>query len=396
MFVLMMALVLPVSAAAAADEPTADTSTTPAKPALVINAPDVTIAGQNTKILITERFSGAPVGQAGVWAVGFPALDAASTDIAPDSTSEIETFLGWTDNTGYLIYAFKYAGPYVLVTFKDGYLPGFDRIVVKPADKALAIKAPASAGAGEPVTIIVIDRNTGAGVSLAGVWAVAVSAIPVPTPSTTADSADLIKQYGQFIGSTDDGGKLTFKLDNPDRYLLVATKDTYTPGFARITIQVTKALVIKAPAAVPILAPVTIRVLEKSVLTVEIPVPKAGVWAVRVDDAAALDETSDFPAVANKYGLFLGWTDEQGYVNPAPKFSKPGQYWLIAIKEGYRTGLSQITVKPLETATPTPLPNSTSTTASQAPASLKGIGVNPAASKAKTAKSIVSKILTSD
>jgi hypothetical protein len=362
---LTLALILPVLGVGATDTSAGDISTTAAKPALAINAPDTARVGENTKILITEKSGNLPVMGAGVWAVIFPDASAASAEDIDVSNSGIEILLGYTDNAGYVICTFKRTGLYVLVTFKDGYLPGFDRIEVKPAIKALAIKSPATALAGAPVTILVYDRNSGGGVAQANVWAIAASAIPVTVSSNTSDTAALIAQYGQYLGQTNDAGQLTFKLLKPERYLLLAVKDTYLPGFAKITIQPAKVLAIRNPLVVRILAPVEIRVVEKSVLPVEIPVSNAAVWAVKLTDMAVLDETADLSAVTEKYGLYLGSTDLQGYVNPKPVFHQEGKYWLIALKAGYLAGRSTIEVSPLVTATPTILPNTSASSATR-------------------------------
>ena len=249
-----------------------------------------------------------------------------------------------------VVHAFKQTGFYFLVTFKDTYNPGFAGITVKQAPRALGIKVPDSGLAGEPIDMYVYDRNTGAGVPQAGVWAVSPAAIPVLTTSNQ-DTVASIMQNGQFIGWTDTTGKLTFKMEKPGQYLLVAVKNGYNPGFAKINIKESKTLVVKAPTVVKVLEPVSIRVLEKSVLTVEIPVAKAGVWAISVNDVATLDNTVDYAAIAQKYGVFLGWTDETGYVNPTPSFHRPGKFWLVSIKEGYQSGFSVIKVEPLAEAT---------------------------------------------
>jgi hypothetical protein len=98
------------------------------------------------------------------------------------------------------------------------------------------------------------------------------------------------------------------------------------------------------------------RVVEKSVLTLEIPVPKAGVWAVSMTDAASIAAEQDMAALTTKQGIFLGWTTEDGYVSPTPRFIRPGQYWLVAVKDGYVPGISKIMVVPLPVVTPTVLP----------------------------------------
>jgi hypothetical protein len=134
----------------------------------------------------------------------------------------------------------------------------------------------------------------------------------------------------------------------------MAFKQGYRPAFNRITIKEVPELAIRAPEQVTVLTPVPIKVVEKSVLTVEIPVAGVEVWAISLDKAAKLDNIGDYGSFAKSNGIFLGWTDQTGYVTPKPRFSVAGQYWLVAIKDGYAPGISQISVVALVKATAVP------------------------------------------
>jgi hypothetical protein len=55
--------------------------------------------------------------------------------------------------------------------------------------------------------------------------------------SAQAESnASDIKVKGIFLGYTNENAQLAYNFEKPGQYLLVATKDTYSPGFARIAI----------------------------------------------------------------------------------------------------------------------------------------------------------------
>ena len=159
------------------------------------------------------------------------------------------------------------------------------------------------------------------------------------------DTLSYITTNGTFLGWTNNLGQVFHAFDKSGRYFLVATKQGYKPAFSKITIKDLKEMVIRAPETVQVNEPVSIGVMEKSVLPVEIPVAGAGVWAVPYVNT--LDSLANYEAV-KKVGIFLGWTDKDGYVSPKPSFADPGQYWLVAFKDGYVPAVGKITVEPLK------------------------------------------------
>jgi hypothetical protein len=271
LLVLVMVIMVPLSVSATAAAP--DISSNVAKRALAINAPETAAVGENIKVQVVERYNNVPVGGVGVWAVKFSSAESPAVDVISAASNTPEIFLGWTDDNGVVVSAFKQVGPYILAAFKDTCNPGFARIMVKTAVKALGIKVPDSGVMGEPVTMLVFDRNTGAGVARVGVWAVSSADLPVPTASSQDDSAALIQKVGQFLGWTDDAGKLTFKIGQPGRYLLAAFKDGNLPGFAKFAVKppvtATPTEVNKATAAAVKNAPQPVAVSSSNRLTAD-------------------------------------------------------------------------------------------------------------------------------
>ena len=248
--------------------------------------------------------------------------------------------------------------------------------VVPVAKPALVIKAPVSAPLGASVTITVYETKSNAPVSGSSVWALPVDSIAA-NASGNADMASSAAKYGIFLGETDKQGQVPAKFARVGLYILVAVKDGYTPGLAKIAIDNLKALVIRAPAAVKVLQPFSLRVVETSILTVEIPVANANVWAVNAVAASALNTNADIATAAQKYGIHLGETGTDGYLNPEPELSRAGTYWLIALKDGYTPVIIKIMVVGPVIATPILVPTATKLPTTLTPNSKTGTGSAP-------------------
>jgi hypothetical protein len=231
--------------------------------------------------------------------------------------------------------------------------------IVPVAKPALAIKAPLSAPAGATFIDTVTDSKNNAPVSEAKLWALPAGALPV-TASATTDMSAYVSQHGTFLGKTDEKGQVFAQFAQAGQYLLVAVKDGYNPGFSKISIgSELKALAIRAPVSVKILQPFSLRVVETSILTVEIPVAGADVWAVSAPVASPAATNADIAIYAQKYGIHLGITGNGGYINPEPELSRAGTYWLVALKDGYTPAISKILVVGPVTITPIPFPTPT-------------------------------------
>jgi hypothetical protein len=231
--------------------------------------------------------------------------------------------------------------------------------IVPVAKPTLAIKAPVSAPLGATFIVTVTDSKNNAPVSEANLWALPAGSLPV-TASATTDIAAYVSLHGVFLGKTDEKGQVAAQFAQAGQYLLAAVKDGYNPGFSKISIgSELKALAIRAPTSVKVLQPFSLRVVETSVLTVEIPVSGADVWAVGTPFASPMTANADIAAYAQKYGLHLGTTGNDGYINPEPELSRAGTYWLVALKDGYTPAISKILVVGPVVITPIPFPTPT-------------------------------------
>jgi len=309
--------------------------------------------------------------------------------------------LGYTDDNGRLIYTFPEGGYYLLTAIKENYIPGFAKISVILADqKKLAVRAPASADAGRQVTLKAVEVNGGQPVEKAAIYAFRPGIIMPPTiqpmpapadngtatagyypdpavsPVTSAEAQILIsenKDRSFLIGYTNSNGEVQFAFKDPGLYALVAVKDGYLPGGARINIkgiQPSKALEINALFNISAGQSATLKVWEKGTNQ---PVATAAVYVLKTGDSGdikAMPPTANndkaqngkgnfsadvkaMPPTANndkaqgeanrarEKGALAGYTDENGQV--VFTFSSSGQYVLAAFKDGYIPAFSHIT-----------------------------------------------------
>ena len=165
----MVVFTIPAAAQPAADGGGAITAV---RPSLAIKAPQVAGVGEKVQIKVVGLPGGAPVGGAGVWAVDIK--DGGNLPTA--SASELDKlgiFLGWTDRSGIVVYAFQNLSRYLLIACKDGYTPGFAWITIQPL-KEMAIKGPETAFVCQTCEFRVYETNGGAAVAGAGVWAISM------------------------------------------------------------------------------------------------------------------------------------------------------------------------------------------------------------------------------
>ena len=226
----VLAVLLPATVAVAQPQLSSDVAPE-LRAALAIRSPRVAGVGQLVTITVFDRHSGVPVPRAGVWAVSVRGYGV-EADVA--SSEEYSQFLGWTNDDGKVFHRFRDQGYRVLAAVKDGFVPGFAQIVIKPL-RALAIKAPGIARVGQLVTVTVVERYLGIPVHRAGVWAINVDDIKAESNDPEL-YASLVEEYGQFLGWTNDDGRVFHRFREPGRYVLVAIKDELVPGFARIRI----------------------------------------------------------------------------------------------------------------------------------------------------------------
>ncbi|MFC2058884.1 hypothetical protein ACFLTS_04490 [Chloroflexota bacterium] len=157
-------------------------------------------------------------------------------------------FLGRTDANGQLKHTFDEAGRYFLVTWKEGYAPGFVSLNIKAKIKALDIMSPRWAPVGTEITMTVFEKHTFDRIEDAGIWAIPQEIVEeikaklsrIAEEGTTAQDYDykaLLENCGTFLGRTDANGELRHTFGEAGRYFLVTWKKGYSPGFATLGIR---------------------------------------------------------------------------------------------------------------------------------------------------------------
>ena len=198
-----------------------------------------------------------------------PANIAAAEEYAAEMRST-GILLGYTDDSGQLLYTFANSGIYVLTAIRDEFIPGLARISVKGERQGrLGVKAPATASIGQDIRIKVFERNSGKPTGGAAVYCFkpkimqppTIQQSPAPTENGTAiqilidsssraeidaiEAQSLMAQSAfppLLIGYTDSNGEIEYSFSEAGFYALVATCDGYLPGGARINITAIKPL----------------------------------------------------------------------------------------------------------------------------------------------------------
>jgi len=131
--VMASAMVLPVGGIAMAQPEPADSAQLVTQ-ALAIKAPKEARVGQVITITVVEKHTSRPVPRAGVWAIDINNIKNEVNDAEAYASlaEKCGEFLGWTDSHGNVFHRFVKPGKYVLVAVKDGFVPDFTKITIKP------------------------------------------------------------------------------------------------------------------------------------------------------------------------------------------------------------------------------------------------------------------------
>lgn len=231
---------------------------------------------------------------------------------------------------------------------------------------ALAIIAPWVGWVGKEVSMTVFLRENQEPFPGAGVWAITPETAEAlkeeiarlnndaSQPAGEKDYEAMMESRGIFLGRTNGDGRVIYTFEQAGRYVLVAAKKGYLPGFTRIGIrEIVKALGIEAPKRVPPGEEFTLTVFERGTQN---PVEDAGVWAVTRDKVEALQadakalredtsiaaEEKDYEALVKVHGIFLGKTGNNGKLDYT--FEEAGGYLLVAVKRDYVPGFAPLAV----------------------------------------------------
>jgi len=252
---------------------------------------------------------------------------------------------------------------------------------------SLMVKVANTIQAGQPATITVFSRRSNETIAGATVYAIKTNGkLLAAGPGNSAsrdigieDSGEsdsirfeaLAGSEGMMIGITGDNGTVSATLAVVGRYLLIATKDGYIPGFARLQVRGAgnqAKLNIKVALNAVAGQPAVIQVTQQSDGQAT---ENATVYALKVETGKDIKQmpptAKNGKAViglgggdadrARQNGVLVGSTDSAGQVTYI--FPTPGQYIVAAFKAGYVPGFSRINVRQAAAVTPVPVPQAT-------------------------------------
>jgi len=245
---------------------------------------------------------------------------------------------------------------------------------------ALMIKVNITVEMGQPSTITVFNRPSHETIAGAPVYAIKTSgrvgpADPGNYTTLAGELEALMGSDGILIGTTGSDGTLSAVLAEAGRYLLVATKDGFIPGFARLQVKEVKEdgqklrLNLQAPASSPVGQQVTIKVtygisgqaVENATVSAfkaanqlpptikPAPVPVENGTATQTiigQQVPIMIDAEQEDALAGRLGkkeIILGSSNSAGEVTYT--FNDPGTYMLLVRKSGYLPGARRINIR---------------------------------------------------
>ncbi|MFC1860601.1 hypothetical protein ACFLYC_03420, partial [Chloroflexota bacterium] len=241
-----------------------------------------------------------------------------------------------------------------------------------PANGVLAIIAPWVTFVGRETSMRVFLRADQEPFPGAGVWALTRDAADTlkaeinslreadGAATLSADFEAMVNARGIYLGRTGADGRLYHTFEEAGRYVLVAVKGGYHPGFTGIKVrEIRQGIGIEAPRRAVPDEEITIATFERAT---QEPLAGAGIWALTRDNAEALktemqaltEDASvaiaekDYEALVDRYGFFLGRTGDNGDLNYA--FAESGGYLLVAIKPVYYPGFVPISIQEITNA----------------------------------------------
>jgi hypothetical protein len=248
---------------------------------------------------------------------------------------------------------------------------------------ALMIKVTDTVEMGQPATITVFSRPSHETIAGAPVYAIKTSgrvgpADPGNYTTLTGEFEAIMGSDGILIGTTGSDGTLSVVLTEAGRYWLIATKDGFIPGFARLQIKESDSktrLILQAPTSSPAGQQVTIKVtygisgqaVENATVSAfktaklspttmkPAPVPVENGTATQMiigRQAPIVIDAEQEDALAGRLGnkeITLGSTNSVGEVTYT--FDDPGTYMLLVRKGGYLPGARRINIQPSTTST---------------------------------------------
>jgi len=246
--------------------------------------------------------------------------------------------------------------------------------------QALMIKVDKTVEVSQPVTITVFSKHSHETIAGAPVYAIKTGNRVGPAgtdnyTTLTSEVEALIESDGTLIGTTGSNGTVSAVLSEAGRYLLLATKDGYVPGFARLQVkQITEdeqklRLTLQAPASSPAGQQITIKVTNGSSgqavdnatisafktpnelppIIRPAPQPVENGTATQMiikQQAPIVLDTEQEDTLTGRLGkreIVLGSSNSAGEVFYT--FTDPGMYMLLVRKNGYLPGARRINIQ---------------------------------------------------
>jgi len=211
----------------------------------------------------------------------------------------------------------------------------------------LAVDAPNVVQVDESVIITVTERSSGIAVEGASVYA-----LSWPKPGLS-DTNSIIAPQGyscEFLGITTGGGNITHAFDRVGGLLIVATKEGYGPGLARLTVKpdLIGGLAIKAdPRRADVGEEVTFTANTRgSETTVEgvalYALSRGSIGPIPMLLPQTDVQNLSFSETVVDSGEYLGATNEFGELKY--QFSEAGIYLIAGIEDGYVPGITFVFV----------------------------------------------------
>ena len=227
----------------------------------------------------------------------------------------------------------------------------------------LMIKAPNRVAIGQSISIEVLEKHGEDTVSGASVYVIKADDLVIKPASENytdliAEYAALIESKGTLIGATSDNGTVDYQFAGAGRFVLVATKDTFMPGFSRLTVgsESKVALSLTSPLSADLNETVTFTVTEKdngqAVAGAAIygrkfagnSAEEGNAWGLFGDKSKGNGSDNFSPSIPGikESGTLLGNTDSSGQL--AYAFSIAGRYFVEAVSDNFSPAYSMIAV----------------------------------------------------
>jgi hypothetical protein len=257
---------------------------------------------------------------------------------------------------------------------------GKNQELIQPNRAEVSIRMVDKVDVGQLVAITVFTKHGHNTVSQAMVYAlnpgqITMTADAANYNATGESYADIAVRQGLFLGYTGDDGRVEYTFEETGRYIIVAIKDGYMPGYYKITVSSVQAsLVIRVPDSAQVDEEVKIMVAERGTgdavsgaavyamkrlsnvqtlnkNTVQLQnkvAMKSTAVAVKVassNQTATSEITVAYPSVeeVKERGIFLGNTGDEGLIVHA--FEAAGRYVIVAVCEGYTPGFGNINIR---------------------------------------------------